>query len=227
MRVGCLISGGKDGLYASYLASKKNKLVCIISLRAKEGSYMFHVPNVELVEKQSEVMNLPLITMETEGKKEEELEYLKEAIKIAVKKYKIEGLVSGALASNYQKTRIDKICKELGIESISPMWQKDPKEYMHELLLDKFKVVIVGVYADGLDKSWLGRIIDSKCIKDLEKMREKYKIHLGFEGGEMESFVMDCPLFKKKINILDSEKIMDSKCSGYLKIKKIELVEKN
>ena len=219
MKVGCLVSGGKDSIYAMYLASKKHDISCLISLRSKEGSYMFHFPNIELVDKQAEVMDFPLITMKTEGKKEEELEDLKEAIKIAIKKYKIEGLVSGALASNYQKERVDKICKELGIESIAPLWQKNPKEYMHELLLNKFKVVIVGIAADGLDGSWLGRIIDVKLIGELEKMN----IHTGGEGGEYESFVLDCPLFKKELVIKESEKIMEDKYVGYLKIKKLNL----
>lgn len=219
MKVGCLISGGKDSIYAMYLASKEHEVSCLISLKPEKESWMFHIPNAELVENQAESIGLPLISMETKGKKEEELEDLKEVVKLAIDKYKIEGLVTGALASNYQKKRVDKICEEFKIKHIAPLWEKDPKEYMQELLMNKFKVVIVGVAADGLDESWLGKEIDAKLLGDLEKLN----IHIAGEGGEYESFVLNCPLFKKELVIKESEKIMEDKYSGYLKVKKLNL----
>lgn len=217
MKVGCLVSGGKDSVYAMYLASKEYEIGCIISLVPEKESWMFHVPNAELVEKQAEVIGIPLISMKTAGEKEKELEDLKDAIKLAIEKYKIECLVTGALASNYQKNRVDKICEELKIKHIAPLWQKNIKEYMQELLLNKFKVIIVGVSADGLDSNYLGRIIDAKFLDDVEKL----DIHIAGEGGEYETFVLNCPLFKKELVIKDSEKIMEDECTGYLKIKNV------
>lgn len=227
MKVGALVSGAKDSIYAAYSASKKHELVCLITLiPEKQDSYMFHVPNLHLVPKQAELIGLPLISIPTSGEKEKELDDLKEAIQIAKDKYKIEGVVSGAIESNYQKSRIDRICKELELESIAPIWHMNAEQYMQRLVLEGFEVIIVGVAAEGFDESWLGKKIDRNCIADLKKLNEKYKIHLAFEGGEAESFVLDCPLFKKKIKIISAEKKMESECTGVYEIKEIELVRK-
>ena len=130
MKIGALISGGKDSIAAAYKASKEHELACIIAIKSKNPeSYMFHIPNIELVKLQAKAMELPLVFLETEGVKEEELEDLKQAIEIAKQKYKIQGIVTGAIKSNYQKERIDNICKELNIASIAPLWQINDKRF--------------------------------------------------------------------------------------------------
>lgn len=227
MKVGCLISGGKDSWYAAFQVSKKYELSCLITIKAKRAdSYMFHVPNIDLVKKQVECTNIPLIDMPSSGVKEEELEDLKNAIELAKIQYKIEGVVAGALKSNYQKERIEKICGELGLELIAPLWGKDEDYYMHELLLSRFDTIIVGVAADGLGESWLGRKIDARTLQDLRKIKRLKRISIMGEGGEYETFVLDCPLFKKRIKVIESEKKMDGEFSGVLKIKSVEVVEK-
>ena len=227
MKVGCLISGGKDSWYAAYQASKKNEIVCLIAIKSKnKESYMYHVPNIDLVKKQAECTEIPLIEMPSSGVKEEELEDLRNAIELAKIQYKIKSVVAGALKSNYQKERIEKICGELGLELIAPIWGKDEDYYMHELLLSRFNVVIAGIAADGFNESWLGRKIDARCLQDLREMKRLKKVSIMGEGGEYESFVLDCPLFKRKFKIVDSEKVMDEEYSGYLKIKSVEVVEK-
>lgn len=225
MNIGALISGGKDSLYAAYLAAKKHKLVCLISLNSlNKESYMFHIPNIELVKSQAKAMNLPIIFEKTEGKKEKELKDLENSVKKAKSKYKIEGLVSGALASNYQKERIEKICKKLNLSSITPLWHINEEKYMHALIKDGFKVIITAIAADGLDKSFLGRIIDKKIIEKLKKINKKTGIHLAFEGGEAETLVLDCPLFNKKIKVADVKIEMENECTGHYLIKKAILV---
>ena len=171
-------------------------------------------------------MNLPLIFAESSGIKEKELKDIKKALQLAIKKYKIEGVVSGALASNYQKERIDNICKELKIKSIAPLWHIEPKKYLKELIKDNFKVIIVGVAAEGLGESWLGRELNTEAIEELKILNNKVKFHLGFEGGEAETFVLDCPLFKKRLVVEEAEKRMESKYCGQYNIKKILLVDK-
>src|SRR3989338_4600359 len=186
MRLAALISGGKDSIYSAYKSSKDNEIVCMISFKSKRAdSYMFHIPNIELVRLQAESMNLPLIFMESSGIKEKELKDIKKALRMAIKKYKIEGVVSGALASNYQKERIDKICSELKIKSIAPLWRIEPKKYLKELISNNFKIIIVGIAADGLKKDFLGHEINEEFIKKIEKLN----IHGGGEGGEYESLV--------------------------------------
>lgn len=223
MMVGALVSGAKDSMYAAFAASKMHELVCLIALIPENNdSWMFHTPNLHLIPKQAELIGLPLVSVPTSGKKEEELNDLKKAIEVAKCKYKIEGIVSGAIASSYQKTRIDNICKELELESIAPLWHIDAEQYMQNLILEGFEVIIVSIAAEGFDESWLGRNIDRNAIADLKKLN----IHIAGEGGEYETFVLDCPLFKKKITVVSAEKKMESKYSGVYKIKDIELVEK-
>jgi len=203
MKLAVLFSGGKDSVYASYLAKQAgDELVCLISIVSEnQESYMFHTPNIEKTKRQAEVMNLPLIIQETKGEKEKELEDLREALEKAKQKYSIEGIVTGAIQSVYQKSRIEKICNELNLKCINPLWQKNELEYLQELVDNKFKVMVVGVFAYPLDQKWLGRIIDKDFIKEVQELNEKYKIHVAGEGGEFETFVLDCPMFSKELEI--------------------------
>ena len=221
MRAAVLFSGGKDSAYSLYKEKDNYEIVCLISLfPEKPDSYMFHYPNVKFIKYQAESLNLPLIIQNTKAEKEEELKDLETAMKKAIREYKIEALISGALASSYQKSRIDDLCRKLRIKSVAPLWHVDPENYLGELIKNKFEVIITGIAADGLNESFLGRKIDKKLIQDLKKL----KIHLGAEGGEYETFVLNCPLFSKKIEILESEKIMENYCVGRLEIRKIKLV---
>jgi len=202
MKIAALISGGKDSIYALYKAIKENnKPVCAVAIKSENPeSYMFHVPAIELVKLQAKAMNLPLIFKTTKGVKEEELKDLKAALKEARDKYGAEGVVSGALASNYQRTRIEGICNELGLKSIAPLWGADPDKYMDELLASGFKVIITAVAADGLEESWVGKEIDMRRLSKLKELAKKYRFNIAFEGGEAETLVLDCPLFKQPLN---------------------------
>ena len=202
-KCGILFSGGKDSVYSAYLAKKQNyEISCLISIFSKnKESYMFHTPSIEKVEKQAEVMGLSIIIQKTKGEKEKELEDLEEAIKKAKQEYGIEGIVTGAIQSVYQASRIQKICDRLKLKCINPLWQKNELEYLKELIDNKFKVMIVGVFGYPLDQKWLGRIIDVDFIKEVQELNEKYKIHVAGEGGEFETFVVNCGLFDKELEI--------------------------
>jgi len=210
MKLGVLFSGGKDSSYAAYLASQNNKLVCLITLHSKNlYSYMFHTPSISKTKLQAEVMNLPLIEVNTKGEKEKELNDLKDAIIEAKKKYKIEGIVTGAVESVYQASRIQKICDDLSLEVINPLWKKDQVRLLNELIENKFEVIITGVAAEGLDEKWLGRKIDKNFIEDMKVLNKKYGVSFSGEGGEFESLVLDCPLFKRKLNVVGKKIIHD------------------
>lgn len=201
MKLAALISGGKDSLYAAYLASKEHELACFVTIKSENPeSYMFHVPNVELVKLQAEAAGIPLIFKTTKGVKEEELEDLKSALVEAKRKYSIEGVVSGAIASDYQRTRIARLCEELSLKSITPLWHVEQEQYMDKLI-SEFKVKIVAVAADGLEDSWIGRILTKDNLAKLKELSRKYRFNLSGEGGEYESFVLDCPLFKGKLKL--------------------------
>lgn len=227
MKIAALISGGKDSMYATYQAFKNHELVCLISIKSKNSeSYMFHIPNIDLVKYQARAMQIPLIFAETQGIKEQELEDLEKAIKIAIKKYQIQGLVSGAIESNYQKERIENICKKLNIKSITPLWHINKEQYWNDLLNNKFEIIISSVSSEGLDKSWLGEKINRNLIKKLKILSKKFNFHLAFEGGEAETLVTNCPLFKKRLEIEKAAIEMESEFSGLYLIKKVKLINK-
>ena len=207
MRVAVLFSGGKDSVYAAWLVKKEgNELACAIVIKSENpDSYMFHTPSIEKAEKQVEVMGIPILVHETKGEEEKELVDLKDSIEIAKEKYGVEGVVTGALHSDYQASRVGKICDELGLESINPLWHKEEIGYLNELIEADFDIVITAVAAYPLDGSWLGRKIDKKFVEEVSVLKEKYKIHPAGEGGEFETFVLNCPLFFKGLKIKSFE----------------------
>jgi len=204
-----LFSGGKDSCFSAYLAKQKAyEISCLISIFSKnKESYMFHTPSIKRTKQQAKVMDIPLIIQKTKGKKEEELKDLEKAIKRAKEKYKIKAIVTGTIQSVYQKSRIEKICDKLNLECFNPLWNKDEIKYLNELVDKKFKVIITGIFAYPLNNSWLGRIIDNKFIDDVQILKEKYKIHPAGEGGEFETFVLNCPLFKQELKVKSFEDI--------------------
>ncbi len=215
-----LFSGGKDSAYAAYLAKKAGyELACLISVFSKnKESYMFHTPSIEQTKVQAEVMDLPLVITETEGIKEQELYDLTEIIREVRDKYYIDTIVTGALHSDYQASRIQKICDKLSLKCFNPLWHKDEIEYLKELIKNKFKVIITAIAAYPLNQSWLGKVINKQFIDEVQILKDKYKIHAAGEGGEFETFVLNCPLFKRPLNIIN-KKIYGEKNSWYMEIK--------
>ena len=207
MKCAVLFSGGKDSAYAAYIAKKSgHEISCLISIFSENPkSYMFHTPSITKVKKQAEVMKIPLIVQRTKGEKEKELVDLENAIKKAIEKYGIEGIVTGAIASVYQASRVQKICDKLDLECFNPLWQKNPEEYWDELLKNGFEIIIIGVSAEGMGPELLGQKIDRKMLNKLKEIERKFRIHLAFEGGEAETFVLNCPLFTKKLKIIDKQ----------------------
>jgi ABC transporter with metal-binding/Fe-S-binding domain ATP-binding protein len=207
MKAGVLFSGGKDSTFAAYLAKKKNiEIGCLISLFSKnKESFMFHTPSIYEVKKQAEVMNYALLTMVTHGKKEKELHDLYLIVEQAIKKYDIEAVITGAVESAYQASRIQKICDNLGIDCFNPLWKKNQIELLQDIINNSFEVIITGVFAYPLNDQWLGKYIDKNFLESVILLNERYKINPAGEGGEFETFVLNCPLFKKKLKIIQSK----------------------
>ena len=226
MRAAVLFSGGKDSTMAIYKAIEEGyKVEYLVSMISDNPeSYMFHVPNIHITELSSEAMEIPLITAKTHGVKERELDDLKLVLN-DLKNKGIESIFTGALASEYQKSRIDNLCIDIGLESKAPLWHVDPKEYMEEIINLGFEVIIISVSAEGLDESWIGKRIDSKLLDEIITLNNKYGMHMAFEGGEAETLVLDCPIFNKRIKILESANVWD-RDNGYLKITRAELEKK-
>lgn len=222
--MGVLWSGGKDSTYAAWLASKRDELSCLVTLFSdSEFSYMFHFPNIKWTRLQAEAMGVPQFTAYTEGIKEEELRDLERALADAKERFSLEGIYTGALASVYQKSRVERICQGLGLACISPLWGSDPESHLRRLVGDGFVVMVVSVSALGLDQSWLGRTLDEDTVDELVALGNKFRFHVGLEGGEGETFVLDCPLFKWSVEVMESSPHWRGD-SGYLQILKARLV---
>ena len=223
MRLAALVTGGKDSILALYRAQKMGHSIEVLAtmIPKRDDSYMFHFPNIHITDHISRALEIPLVTASTSGVKEKELEDLEKLLS----SLDVDGVVTGAILSSYQKERIEKICNKLGIKSIAPLWQQNSLDIMKELIDLKFKVIIVGVYAYGLDQTWLGREINTETLKKLVELDEKYQISLVGEGGEYESLVLDAPIFKKRIEIIQAETNYENN-SGVFTIKTAKLVEK-
>tara|TARA_B110000014_G_scaffold8911_1_gene6235 strand:- start:309 stop:998 length:690 start_codon:yes stop_codon:yes gene_type:complete len=212
MRLAAFFSGGKDSTFAIYTAKKHGHTVeVLLTLFPKsDESHLLHHPNILQTKMQSKSMQIPQIidiSKDIESNIEElELDNL---IKTAKKTYEFEGIVHGGILSKYQKNKFESLCKNNDLKLISPIWQKNPLLYMKELLDNNFEFIISSVSTEGLDKSWIGKKISYQEIDELEQLSNKFQFNLNFEGGEAETFVINCPLFENPIKIVNSNKIWD------------------
>ena len=223
MKVAALISGGKDSALALHHALAEGYNVThLVSIAPRcDDSWMFHHLNIHLTNLFAESAHIPLRMQTTAGVREEELLDLKNALAAL----SVEGVVSGAVASTYQMKRIEKICEELGLQSITPLWNRNPQSLLKELLTLKFKVIITGVFAQGFTRSWLGREITHEAIQDLLELQLRFQISLIGEGGEYETLVLDAPFFKQEIKIVESETVWKGE-NGYLHVTQARLCKK-
>ncbi|MFV2041266.1 MAG: diphthine--ammonia ligase [Candidatus Hydrothermarchaeales archaeon] len=215
MKLAALISGGKDSILALYQMHKAgHEIKYLLAMEPEtDESYMFHHPNIWVSELISESLKIPLIKGTTHGRKEEELTDLKLILQKVADD--VDGVVSGALASSYQKQRIDGLCSELSIESLAPLWGIDPAELWQELFENNFEVMITAVAAEGLSEKWLGRIVDENNYPELVQLSRKHRFHLGFEGGEAETLVLDMPLYNEKIAVKKGSSTWDGSSGSY------------
>lgn len=228
MKVACLYSGGKDSNFALFEAKNQNfDVSCLITMISEnKESYMFQTPGVDFTKIQAECLDIPIIEFSTKGEKEKEVDDLKDAILKAKEDFGIEGIVTGAIKSTYQGSRIQRICNELDLYCFNPLWQIDEKEFMEKLIESGFDVKIIGVFAYPLDKSFLNLKLDNEILEKLVDLNSKFDVSVAGEGGELETFVCDSPIFKKRIEFEDFEVKMDSENSGVVEIKSVRLVDK-
>ena len=206
MRLASLFSGGKDSTYASYLASLEGDLVALVTVKPRrDDSWMFHTVNLHLVPLLAEAQGIKMVTVESSGEKEVELEDLKQALGAL----DIDGIVTGAIASNYQRERVDAICDELGLPHVSPLWGRSSPELLDEVIKAGMEVVVTAVAAMGLDEHWLGRVIDLDVARELKDLSLRNGFDVCGEGGELETLVVDAPWFGKRLEIVEARKEWD------------------
>lgn len=201
MKVAVLFSGGKDSSLALHKVLKKGDDVkFLLNIFPKnEDSFMFHKQDSDLLRTQANRLGIEMISVESEGKKEKELEDLR--VLIGKIKDEVEGIVVGGIASSYQGDRIKRICDEFNLEFVAPLLGYKSEKLWRELLDEGFEVIMIKIASIGIDKRWLGRVVDKKGLEELRGLSEKYRFRLDFEGGEAESCVLNMPEYSRRIDI--------------------------
>jgi len=212
MKLASLFSGGKDSMYSIFSAKKQgHEIKCLLSVFPKsDESHLLHHPNLQWTNLQSQSMQIPQLTIKSElDETDNEINSLEKILIQAIDEYQIEGLVHGGIQSQFQKEKFENLCNKLNLKSIAPLWNRNPLEYMNELISSNFVFIITSVSSGGLDDSWLGKIITKNDIDTLYVLSQKFGFNLNFEGGEAETFVVDCSLFSHAIKIIQGKKIWD------------------
>lgn len=200
MRVAALVSGGKDSVLALHAAQCHGwDVTHLVTVRSRAtDSWMFHVPNTDLAPLLAEATGIPLVTVHTAGEKEDEVGDLERALA----GLPLDGFVSGALASEYQRTRLEGVGHRLGLRSFTPLWHKPPEAILRTVTGPGWDVRIAAVAAEGLTERWLGRRLDPAAVEDLLALRARHGVHPGGEGGEYESLVLDAPCYRQRIEVV-------------------------
>lgn len=223
MRIAALVSGGKDSVLALWCAQNSGwDVTHIVTVRPKvDDSYMFHAPNTALAPVFAEAMGLPLVEVETAGAKEAEITDLERALG----DLDVDGFVSGALASEYQRTRLEGIGHRTGLKSFTPLWHKRPEEVLATVGGAGWDVRFTAVAAEGLSEAWLGKRFDASASRDLAALHARHGLHVGGEGGEYESLVLDAPCYQKRIDVVRSRREW-RRDHGVWRVEEARLVEK-
>ncbi|NPA71131.1 MAG: diphthine--ammonia ligase [Crenarchaeota archaeon] len=228
MKVCVLYSGGKDSNYALHWAILHGfDVKCLVTFKPeREDSYMFHYPCIDVTDLQSKALEIPLIKFRTCGVKDRELIDLKNGLEKVKEMYNIDGVVTGALLSDYQRMNIAIICEELGLKTYCPLWRKDQAEYMRDLVRSGFKIIITAISVYGLPISLLGKELTEEDVELIIEKADEYGYNPAFEGGEAETIVVDAPLFKKRILLKKYTIVKESLYSARIEVQEMELVDK-
>jgi len=223
MRLAALFSGGKDSVFAAYLMEQQGHSVdVLVNVRPKDPhSWVFHTPNLKILPIMAEAMGKELVAVDSSGTEEDDLRALGEALALL----DVDGVTTGAIASDYQWDRINHVCEGLDLNVYSPLWRKDQDLLMNELIDAGIRAVMVSVSADGLDASWLGREIDRSALDELRTVARRRGMNLAGEGGEYETLVLDSPLHRRAIRIVESE-VQSGRDSGLLRVTRAMLEDK-
>lgn len=247
LKVVALISGGKDSCYSMLqCVAAGHKIVGLANLRPKDpscnelDSYMFQSVGHQAIDLYAEAMNLPLFRRDIQGSsvntgsdyqptQEDEVEDLYLLLSEIKEKLDFDAVCSGAILSNYQRVRVENVCSRLKITSLGFLWRRDQSELLDEMIDNGIEAVVIKVATLGLDQGHLGKSL-SQLRNHLHAMNAKFGINVCGEGGEYETFTLDCPLFIKKIVVEESEILIHSQDAfapvAFLKFKKLSLEDK-
>lgn len=195
------------------------KIKGIVTIHPEDpDSMLYHTQNTRHVARIAESMGLEWVSATAERGKEEE------TLAMTVRKLDADLLVSGGIRSDFQRRKFEKIASEHGMNHYSPIWGWTADRIYSELLRRKIESRVVGVAALGLSESWLGVVLDQARISDLMKLSSHFKFDVTGEGGDLDTFTVDAPLYKDRL-MIDGRKIWDG-YSGRYEIERIEAVPK-
>ncbi len=203
MRVSCLISGGKDSIYALWCALHQYEVVSLISIVSDNlESLLFHIPNSKYVSLIAEMFSLPLIsvTIKSDGLKEE-IEQLVNAIY----KSETEAIITGGIRSDFQRYHFNRAALLANVKCFNPLWRLSPELIIQDLIKNHFEVILISVSSMGLGKDFLGKKLTPKLISKIKDNSYDFDQAIIGEGGEYESFVLDAPFFPSRIVIQESQ----------------------
>lgn len=218
-----LFSGGKDSSWALYRALEAGHPVDrLVTVHPAGDSYLYHVPATQLAELAAESVGIDLVAIEPDdfeatapgdedstARGDRELAPLADGLESLADAHDgIDGVVAGAVESEYQTSRIERLCDRFDADLFAPLWQSDPNAAAASMIDAGFEIRIVRVAAAGLDESWLGRTYDEAALAELEALNEAHGVHVLGEGGEFETIVTDGPHMSRPIE-LDYETTYD------------------
>lgn len=218
-----LFTGGKDSTLALFKAKQAGYSVnyLISLLPYSKDSYLFHKPSLRLLKAQASSLGLPLIILRS--KKATEKADLEKALRRVRKK--VSTIVVGGLASSYQASRFRKAASKLGMTVYAPLWRLSGRDLWQTLLKEHFSVIFTKIACAGLSKDWLNREITRKRLTELESLSKRYGFDLALEGGDAETAVLDCPLFKKKLSVT-GKTVSESTYRHFFVIERVRKVKK-
>ena len=199
-------SGGKESTFSLYRALRQGISVpYLMSFVSSSGRSMSHALNTKLLKAQSEAVGIPLVT------KEVTWETYEEGFKELVNELKpkgVEGCIFGDVEEiTEHREWNERVCKELGVKALSPLFGGDPENLFREFTQLGFEAVVIVVKKEFLGDEWLGRKLDQDFLNDLLEIKDSKNVDILGELGEYHTFVYDGPIFKKRINILKTQKV--------------------
>jgi len=198
-------SGGKDSCLACYKAIQQGYdvklLLNFISRESKRGC--FHGIEGRLLKFQADLIGIPLEQREVSP----DMNKYEEEFKAAVSQLRgkdIGSMVFGDIYLLEHESWIERVCGDLKIKPLEPLWESDPESIIDEFISSGFKAIIVSCKADIMGREFLGRSVDKNLV---EELKNRGICPCG-EKGEFHTLVVDGPIFSKPIKILEAEPII-------------------
>ena len=208
------LSGGKDSMYALYAALKEGLKVNYLMFIKIGGKA--HLDNQWLMKLVSESIGIPAVTV---GGRVSD-------IRKALQKLKSGTFISGVMTTPEHMDYYREICEPIQVKHYAPLWGKNPLTALAEMKQLGFRMLVIEVDVSmGANRDWLGKEIDDDMICELERLKAERSINPIGEFGEYHTFVVDCPIYKKRINVTKAKTVWE-KSKGYFEIKKADLQPK-